>query len=113
MGDPTSISTPPRGGQDKESPNKKQPVTKATKTAAKVTPKLPPHTSITASALKPDPKEEEIDSDLEKEDDFESIDAIANFISSSEPPVKKVKSEEAVMDVWGGSLGVTLAAVLV
>ena len=93
--DPTSISTPPRGGQEKESPNKKQPVTKVTKTTAKVTPKLPPHTSITASALKPDPKEEEIDSDLEKEDDFESIDAIANFISSSEPPVKKVKSEEA------------------
>jgi len=40
-------------------------------------------------------KEEEIDSDLEKEDDFESIDAIANFISSSEPVVRKVKSEAA------------------
>ena len=59
--------------------------------------KLTPKSALTNSktlAAKPD-KEEEIDSDLEKEDDFESIDAIANFISSSEPPVKKVKSEAA------------------
>ena len=83
--DPTSISTPPNKTKITalSHPNNKTGSTK-------ITPKLPPNTSITKS----DPKEEEIDSDLEKEDDFESIDAIANFISSSEPPVKKVKSEE-------------------
>ena len=37
--------------------------------------------------------------DLEKEDDFESIDAIANFISSSEPPTKKAKEEKPSNEV--------------
>ena len=88
--DPTSISTPPKVSGDK---SKSTPV-KTVKTTPKVSSKLPPTKTVTASAVKNDPKEEEIDSDLEKEDDFESIDAIANFISSSEPPVKKIKSEE-------------------
>ena len=90
--DPTSIGTSPRIPVESKSKIVSSQNNKTSVSPKQLSSKLPPNTSITASL--PDPKEEEIDSDLEKEDDFESIDAIANFISSSEPPVKKIKSEE-------------------
>ena len=89
MRDPTSINI--------KSGDNKQKLASVQARRASSGNKLTPKSALTNSktlAAKPD-KEEEIDSDLEKEDDFESIDAIANFISSSEPPVKKVKSEAA------------------
>ena len=78
--DPTSISTPP----------KTQAKLATVKVKSIVSPKQNSKPAAN-SGTKEENKEEEIDSDLEKEDDFESIDAIANFISSSEPPMKKSK----------------------
>ena len=94
--DPTSISTPPRV---------KGTIIKADSaklTTVKVKSKESPKQNskpAAASGAKGENKEEDIDSDLEKEDDFESIDAIANFISSSEPPTKKAKEEKPSNEV--------------
>ena len=89
--DPTSISTPPRGKSD---------AAKLTTVKVKSTDSPKQNSkSATNSGTKVENKDEEIDSDLEKEDDFESIDAIANFISSSEPPTKKTKEEKPSNEV--------------
>ena len=94
--DPTSISTPPRvkGTIIKADPAKLTTV----KVKSTESPKQNSKPAVNAGT-KGENKEEEIDSDLEKEDDFESIDAIANFISSSEPPTKKVKEEKPSNEV--------------
>merc|ERR1719225_359976 len=86
--DPTSISTPPRvKGTIIKADSAKLTTVKVKSTESPKQNSKPAATS----GVKGENKEEEIDSDLEKEDDFESIDAIANFISSSEPPTKKTK----------------------
>ena len=94
--DPTSISTPPRvKGTIIKADSAKLTTVKVKSTES---PKQNSKPAATSGA-KGENKEEDIDSDLEKEDDFESIDAIANFISSSEPPIKKAKEEKPSNEV--------------
>jgi len=92
--DPTSINTGALGNLKDNKQKLASVQARRVSAGQKLTPKSA-QANAKASLAAKDDKEEEIDSDLEKEDDFESIDAIANFISSSEPLVKKVKSEAA------------------
>ena len=89
--DPTSMSTPPRIATPAEKAKIAASIKSSPAGTTKITSKLPSNTTVSKDNDDAS-KDEEIDSDLEKEDDFESIDAIANFISSSEPPVKKSKT---------------------
>jgi len=77
-------------------------------------PKLPASTTITEAVpvhKKPPPLKPgattlpEDDSDLEGEDDFESIDAIADFINSSEPPQKPVNPQNSDLKKLSSLLG--------
>jgi len=117
--DPTSISTPPRipktiAKSDVETKAKIAALRESLKANAKlndtesskIIPKLPKNTTISQAEPKPAasvnkaiPDDEEIDSDLEKEDDFESIDAIADFINNSEPPQKPVNPRNSDLKV--------------
>jgi len=116
--DPTSISAPPRipktiAKSDVETKAKIAALRESLKANAKlndsesskITPKLPKNTTISQALPKPAinskviPDDEEIDSDLEKEDDFESIDAIADFINNSEPPQKPVNPSNSDLKV--------------
>merc|ERR1719445_184563 len=118
--DPTSISTPPRipktiTKSDVETKAKIAALRESLKANAKlndtesskIIPKLPKNTTISQAEPKPAatsinkaiPDDEEIDSDLEKEDDFESIDAIADFINNSEPPQKPVNPRNSDLKV--------------
>ena len=92
--DPTSINTGTAGTLKDNKQKLASVQARRASAGQKLTPKSAQASARALLAAQAD-KEEEIDSDLEKEDDFESIDAIANFISSSEPPVRKVKSEAA------------------
>eukprot|EP00092_Neocalanus_flemingeri_P090714 GFUD01114902.1.p1 GENE.GFUD01114902.1~~GFUD01114902.1.p1 ORF type:complete len:2510 (+),score=681.34 GFUD01114902.1:132-7661(+) len=121
--DPTSISAPPRipktiAKSDVETKAKIAALRESLKANAKLndsesskmTPKLPKNTTI--SQAKPTiitnskaiPDDEDIDSDLEKEGGFESIDAIADFINNSEPPQKPVNPSNSDLRVTMTSL---------
>eukprot|EP00090_Calanus_glacialis_P025693 TRINITY_DN40276_c0_g1_i2.p1 TRINITY_DN40276_c0_g1~~TRINITY_DN40276_c0_g1_i2.p1 ORF type:complete len:2550 (+),score=803.50 TRINITY_DN40276_c0_g1_i2:1143-7652(+) len=122
--DPTSISTPPRipktiAKSDVETKAKIAALRESLKANAKLNdsesskmiPKLPKNTTISQTEPKPGanhskaiPDDEEIDSDLEKEDDFESIDAIADFINNSEPPQKPVNPRNSDLKVTMNTL---------
>jgi len=120
--DPTSISTLPRipktmNKSDAETKAKIAALRESLKAnsklndseASKIMPKLPKNTTISQAEAKKEvqkiaPEDEDIDSDLEKEDGFGSIDAIADFINNSEPPQKPVNPRNSDLKVTVNAL---------